>query len=303
MPGPSPEWDEALELAYKLCPFIRFGHYVANESMLEVLAGESSAHVVDLGMSLGLPMGHQWRDLIQRLVDRPGPPMRRIRLTGVGPRAERLESIGDGLVDFARGLGLELEFRAITTSLEDLRPEDVGAEKGEALVVNSVLELHHVVKESRGALNSVLRTVHGLAPRVLVLVEQDVNHNGPFFMGRFMEALHYYSAVFDALDMALPRYDTRRAKMEQFYFAEEIRNIVSCEGPARVERHERADQWRRRMSRAGFQPSPVKMGAQAKGWLGREGEGAHGFTVVEDKGCLTLGWKSKPIVTASCWKC
>ncbi|KAK1295263.1 DELLA protein GAI [Acorus calamus] len=214
MPGPSPEWDEALGLAYKMCLFIRFGHFVANESMLEVLAGESSAHVVDLGMSLGLPMGHQWRDLIQSLVDWPCPPMHRIRLTGVGPRTERLESIGDGLVDFAHGLGLELEFQAIVTNLEGLRPEDVRVEKGEVLVVNSVLELHHVVKESRGALKSMLQTVHRLAPRVLVLVEQDVNNNGPFFMGRFMEAMHYYSVVFDALDMALPRYDTRWAKME-----------------------------------------------------------------------------------------
>lgn len=117
-----------------------------------------------------------------------------------------------------------------------------------------------------------------------------------------MEALHYYSAIFDSLDTMLPKYDTKRAKMEQFYFAEEIKNIVSCEGPARVERHEKVDQWRRRLSRAGFQAAPIKQMAQAKQWLG-ENKAFEGYTIVEDKGSLVLGWKSRPIVAVSCWKC
>ena len=159
-----------------------------------------------------------------------------------------------------------------------------------------------MVKESRGDLNSVLQIIHELSQKVLVLVEQDSSHNGPFFLGRFMEALHYYSAIFDSLDAMLPKYDTRRAKMEQFYFAEEIKNIVSCEGATRVERHERVDQWRRRMSRAGFQVAPIKMMAQAKQWLVKN-QVCDGYTVIEEKGCLVLGWKSKPIIAASCWKC
>ncbi|KAK1387279.1 hypothetical protein POM88_015460 [Heracleum sosnowskyi] len=45
-----------------------------------------------------------------------------------------------------------------------------------------------------------------MSPKYLILVEQDSSHNGPFFLGRFMEALHYYSAIFDSLDTMLPRY-------------------------------------------------------------------------------------------------
>lgn len=117
-----------------------------------------------------------------------------------------------------------------------------------------------------------------------------------------MEALHYYSAIFDSLDTMLPRYDTRRAKVEQFYFADEIKNIVSCEGPPRVERHERVDQWRRRMSRAGFQSVHIKMVNKAKQWLGKR-KVWEGHSVVEEKGCLILGWSLKPIIAVSCWKC
>nr|POE72651.1 putative beta-d-xylosidase 2 [Quercus suber] len=83
--------------------------------------------------------------------------------------------------------------------------------------------------------------------------------------------------------------------MEQFYFAEEIKNIVSCEGSARMERHERVDQWHRRLSLAGFQAVPTKLMAPAKQWL-EQNKTFEGHTIVEDKGCLVLGWKSKPLL-------
>ncbi|KAL6175000.1 hypothetical protein ACLB2K_051643 [Fragaria x ananassa] len=295
--------EEALRLVYEICPHIQFGHFVANSSILEAFEGESFVHVVDLGMTLGLPHGDQWRGLIHSLATHAGqPPVSRLRITGVGLCADRLQIIGEELEAYADSLGLSVEFTCVESNLENLKPEDIKLYEGEVLVVNSILQLHCVVKESRGALNSVLQMIHELSPKVLVLVEQDSSHNGPFFLGRFMEALHYYSAIFDSLDAMLPKYDTRRAKMEQFYFAEEIKNIISCEGPARVERHERVDQWRRRMSRAGFQGAPIKMMAQAKQWLGKN-KVCEGYTVVEEKGCLVLGWKSRPIVAASCWKC
>ncbi|OMP02454.1 Transcription factor GRAS [Corchorus olitorius] len=296
--------EEALCLVYEICPHIQFGHLVANLSILEAFEGESFVHVVDLGMTLGLPHGHQWRHLIQSLANRAGKPPSRLRITAVGLCVDRFQTIGQELEAYAKELelGMEVELGIVESNLENLRPQDIKVLDGEVVVVNSILQLHCVVKESRGALNSVLHMIHQLSPKALVLVEQDSSHNGPFFLGRFMEALHYYSAIFDSLDAMLPKYDTKRAKMEQFYFAEEINNIVSCEGPARVERHERVDQWRRRMSRAGFQAAPLRMLAQAKQWLVKNNV-CQGYTVVEDKGCLVLGWKSKPIVAASCWKC
>ncbi|KAK8484375.1 hypothetical protein V6N13_124480 [Hibiscus sabdariffa] len=295
------ETDEALSLVYDLCPQIQFGHFVANESILEAFEGESYVHVVDLGMTLCMRCSHQWRNLMQSLIHRTGQPLKRLRITGVGTCRERLQAIGDDLKHHAKTLKLNFEFSVVESNLENLKPEDVKTSDEEAIAINSILQLHCAVKESRGALNSVLQKLHKLSPKLLILVEQDSSHNGPFFLGRFMEALHYYSAIFDALDTMLPKYDTRRAKIEQFYFAEEIKNIVSCEGAARFERHERVDQWRRRMSRAGFQPVAMKMALQAKQWLGKL-RVCEGYTIEEDKGCLILGWKSKPIISASCWK-
>uniref|UniRef100_A0A453G3N5 DELLA protein GAI1 n=1 Tax=Aegilops tauschii subsp. strangulata TaxID=200361 RepID=A0A453G3N5_AEGTS len=215
---------------------------------------------------------------------------------------DTMRAVGREIEAYAEELGMCLEFRAVDRTLESLHVDDLCIDAHEAVAINSVLELHCVVKESRGALNSVLQTIRKLSPKAFVLVEQDAGHNGPFFLGRFMEALHYYAALFDALDAALPRYDARRARVEQFHYGAEIRNVVGCEGAARVERHERADQWRRRMSRAGFQSMPIKMAAKAREWL-EENAGGSGYTVAEEKGCLVLGWKGKPVIAASCWKC
>ncbi|KAJ4710928.1 Transcription factor GRAS [Melia azedarach] len=296
------EKAEALSLVYEICPQIQFGHFIANASILEAFEGESLVHVVDLGMTLGLPLGHQWRNLMHSLTNRSGKPPTRLRITGVGNCTERLQSIGDELKGYADSLKLKFEFLIVEKNVETLQAKDINVQNGEVLVINSILHLHCVVKESRGALNSVLQRLNKLSPKVFILAEQDSSHNGPFFLGRFMEALHYYSAIFDSLDAMLPKYDTRRAKMEQFFFAEEIKNIVSCEGPARVERHERVDQWRRRMSRAGFQSVPIRMIIQAKQWL-KKFQICEGYTIIEEKGCLVLGWKSKPIIAVSCWKC
>ena len=255
---------------------------------MEAFEGESSVHVVDLGMTLGLPHGHQWRKLIHSLANRAGKPVNSLRITGVGNCGEPLQAIGYELELYAKSLGLlNFEFLVVESNLETLKPEHFKIVDGEILVINSILQLHCVVKESRGALNSVLQILHELSPKLFVLVEQDSSHNGPFFLGRFMEALHYYSAIFDSLDTMLPRYDTRRAKIEQFFLAEEIKNIVSCEGPARVERHERVDQWHRRMSRAGFQMAPLKMITQAKEWL-RKVNVCEGYTIMEGRAAWFL---------------
>lgn len=152
--------DEALHLVYEMCPQIQFGHFVANALILEAFEGESCVHVVDLGMSLGLPHGHQWRRLIQSLANyRAGrrQTVSRLRITGVGSCSERLQEIGYELDLYAKGLGLNFEFLYVESNLENLKPEDFKILDGEILVINSILQLHCAVKESRGAVSRCYR--------------------------------------------------------------------------------------------------------------------------------------------------
>lgn len=202
----------------------------------------------------------------------------------------------------ATSLGINLEFSMISEPVTPslLTRENLDLREGEALFVNSIMHLHKYVKESRGSLKAILQAIKRLNPTLLTVVEQDASHNGPFFLGRFLESLHYYSAIFDSLEASLPRNSPLRMNIERLHFAEEIRNIVAYEGSDRIERHERAHQWRRQLGRAGFQLVGLKSLSQARMMLSVYG--CDGYTLACEKGCLLLGWKGRPIMLASAWQ-
>ncbi|KAH1238343.1 DELLA protein GAIP [Glycine max] len=159
------------------------------------------------------------------------------------------------------------------------------------------MNLNKYVKESRGYLKEILLSIKKLGPTALTVVEQDTNHNGHFFLGRFLESLHYYSAIFDSLEPSMPRNRQHRMKIERLHFAEEIRNVVAYEGQDRIERHERVDQWRRQLGRAGFQVMPLKCNSQVRMMLSVYD--CDGYTLSSEKGNLLLGWKGRPVIMAS----
>jgi len=292
---------EAFQLLYQTTPYIAFGFMAANEAIFQASQGKSSIHIVDLGMEHTL----QWSSLIRAFALRPeGPPM--LRITGLTHNEDnnnsRLQTCMNVLVEEASSLGMNLEFQTISepASASLLTVENLNLRKGEALFVNSILQLHKYVKESRGHLKEILLSVKKLNPSAFTVVEQDTNHNGPFFLGRFLESLHYYSAIFDSLEACMPRNSHHRMKIERLHFAEEILNIVAYEGPDRVERHERVDQWRRQLGRAGFQVMPLKCTSQVRMMLSVYD--CDGYTLSSEKGNLLLGWKGRPVMMSSAWQ-
>ncbi|KAK7257017.1 hypothetical protein RIF29_30688 [Crotalaria pallida] len=290
---------EAFQLLYQATPYIAFGFMAANEAIFQASQGKCSIHIIDLGMEHTL----QWPSLIRSLASRSeGPP--KLRITGLIGNIDyaKLQISINVLVEEANSLGIPLEIRIIsepaTPSL--LTKEKLNLREGEALFFNSILQMHKYVKESRGYMKSILQSIKKLGPTAVTVVEQDTNHNGPFFLGRFLESLHYYSAIFDSLEASMPRNSQHRMKIERLHFAEEILNIVAYEGPDRMERHERVDQWRRQLGRAGFQVMPLKCTSQARMMLSVYD--CDGYTLSCEKGTLLLGWKGRPIMMASAWQ-
>ncbi|KAJ0978873.1 hypothetical protein J5N97_014347 [Dioscorea zingiberensis] len=55
----------------------------------------------------------------------------------------------------------------------------------------------------------------GLSPKIMVVTEQESNHNGSSMNERFMEALNFYAALFDCLESTLPRPSADRMKVEK----------------------------------------------------------------------------------------
>ncbi|GAV73502.1 GRAS domain-containing protein [Cephalotus follicularis] len=290
---------EAFQLLHRTTPYIAFGFMAANEAICQVAQGKDSLHIIDLGMKLTL----QYPSLIRTLASRPeGAP--KLRITGLtnDQILLELEASLKVLLEDASSLGIDLEFNVISDSPTPslLTRENLKLREGEALFVNSVMHLHKYAKESRGSLKAILQAIKKLGPTLLTVVEQDANHNGPFFLGRFLESLHYYSAVFDSLESSLPRNSPQRMKIERHHYAEEICNIVAREGSDRIERHERAEQWRRQLGRAGFQVMAFKCMSQARMMLSVYG--CDGYTLASEKGCLLLGWRGRPIMLASAWQ-
>ncbi|KAI3753986.1 hypothetical protein L2E82_26063 [Cichorium intybus] len=288
---------QAFHLLHQMTPYISFGFMVANDAISQAAQGKDQIHIIDLGMKHTL----QWPSLIRTLSS-----AKLIRITGIlGEHGEttELESEMEAVVAGANSVGVEVQFRLIPGPATPamLTRENLRIKEGEPLFVNSILHLHTYVKESRGSLKTILQAIKKLGPTLLTVVEQDANHNGPFFLGRFLESLHYYSAIFDSLEARMGRNSVERMKIERNHFAEEIRNIVAYEGTERVERHERADQWRRQLGRAGFQLVAGMKDRQVK--LMKSLGGGDGYTVGNDqKGNVLLGWKGRPIMLAAAWQ-
>ncbi|KAK5842475.1 DELLA protein GAIP-B-like [Gossypium arboreum] len=286
---------------YETCPYLKFAHFTANQAILEAFEGKKRVHVIDFSMNQGM----QWPALMQALALRVGGPPA-FRLTGIGPpshdNSDHLQEVGCKLAQFAKKIHVEFEYRGfvansladLDASMLDLRPSEV-----EAVAVNSVFELHKLLARP-GAIDKVFSVVKQMKPELVTIVEQEANHNGPVFLDRFTESLHFYSTLFDSLEGSVSSQDK---VMSEVYLGKQICNVVACEGVDRIERHESLTQWRNRLSTAGF--SPVHLGSNAfkqASMLLALFAGGDGYGVEENNGCLMLGWHNRPLITTSAWK-
>ncbi|KAF8675889.1 hypothetical protein HU200_047385 [Digitaria exilis] len=292
---------------YEAGPYLKFAHFTANQAILEAVHGCAHVHIIDFNLMQGL----QWPALIQALALRPGGPPS-LRLTGIGPPSppgrDDLRDVGVRLADLARSVRVHFSFRGVAANrLDEVRPWMLQVSQGEAVAVNSVLQLHRLVADNSddppaaAPIDAVLECVASLRPRVFAVVEQEADHNKAGFLDRFTEALFYYSAVFDSLDVASGGGGAVDAAAEA-YLEREICDIVCGEGSERRERHEPLRRWRDRLGRAGLAGVPLGANAlrQARMLVGLfSGEG---HCVEEADGCLTLGWHGRPLFSASAWR-
>ncbi|KAJ6426123.1 hypothetical protein OIU84_026665 [Salix udensis] len=255
--------------------------------------GEDRVHVIDFDIMQGL----QWPGLFHILASRP-KKIRSMRITGFGSSSELLESTGRRLADFASSLGLPFEFHPLEGKIGNVTDlSQLGVRPREAIVVHW---MHHCLYDVTGSDLGTLKLLTLLRPKLITTVEQDLSHGGSF-LGRFVEALHYYSALFDALGDGFGVDSVERHMVEQQLFGCEIRNIVAVGGPKRTG-EVKVERWGDELRRVGF--GPVSLGgspaAQASLLLGMFPW--KGYTLVEENGCLKLGWKDLSLLTASAWR-
>ncbi|EFJ32527.1 GRAS family protein [Selaginella moellendorffii] len=281
----------AFQVFNSLCPLVKFSHFTANQAILEALDGEDSVHILDLDVMQGL----QWPALFHILASRPrGPP--RVRLTGLGACSDTLEQTGKRLSEFAASLGLPFEFHGVADKIGNLDPLKLGVRRNEALAVHC---LHHSLYDITGSDVKALALLRQLRPKIITTVEQDLSHSGSF-LHRFVEALHYYSALFDSLGASLPEDNTERHVVEQQLLSCEIKNILAVGGPARTG-EEKFGSWREEFQGAGFRAVALGGNASAQASLLLGMFPCEGFALVEDGELLKLAWKDMCLLTASAW--
>ncbi|XP_065862530.1 scarecrow-like protein 21 isoform X1 [Euphorbia lathyris] len=293
-----------MHILYEVCPYFKFGYMSANGAIADAMRNESRVHIIDFQIA----QGSQWITLIQALASRPGGPPK-IRITGIDDstsayaRGGGLDIVGKRLSRLAESCKVPFEFHAASVSAPEIQLENLVIRPGEAIAVNFALTLHHMPDESVGTQNHrdrILRLVKSLSPKVVTLIEQESNTNTAPFVPRFVEVLNYYLAIFESIDVTLPREHKERVNVEQHCLAREVVNVVACEGAERVERHEVFGKWRSRFSMAGFTPYPLSsfVNFTIKTLLESY---SNKYTLEERDGALYLGWMNRPLIVSCAW--
>ncbi|WZZ03417.1 hypothetical protein YC2023_089338 [Brassica napus] len=246
-------------LLHEVCPYFKFGYMSANGAIAEAMKDEERIHIIDFEIG----EGSQWVALIQAFAARPGGAPN-IRIT----------------------------FHPVSVSSCEVEAENLDVRIGEALGVNFAYMLHHLPDESVSTENhrdGVLRIVKSLSPKVVTLVEKECNTNTSPFLPWFLETLSYYTAMFESIDVILPRNHKERINVEQHCLESNVVNIIACEGAESIERHELLGKWKSRFSMAGFEPYPLSsvVSATIRALLK---DYNNGYGIEERDGALYLGW-------------
>jgi hypothetical protein len=294
----------AYQVLMRATPIVRFGYATANQALDQALDDAPAVHLIDIGIGSGA----QWLTFFPLLAARRRIPA--VRLTGIDlpyPGSDpdaRLRAAGEVLGRQARQLGIPFAFQAVAAPVEDVDFAPLAARPGEVLAVNAAFALHHIPADDASAdadrnRDAVLRRLAALRPRRLTLVEPNAEHNALSFLPRVSESLVHYLTVFDALGTQLPEDSPERAVLERAFFGREILNIVSGEGPQRVERHEHRWSWNRRLRGQGF--GEVDCASLADG-VRHALDLSSPWAVTADSGALLLSWRHIPLLAASAWR-
>lgn len=308
--GPAADDFEALQSSYlslnQITPFIRFSHLTANQAILEAIEGQQSIHILDFDTMQGV----QWPPLMQAIAERSDPsnPPPMIRITGTGQDLDTLGRTGERLQKFAHSLGLKFQFCPLHLLLNDPSsvashlPSAVALLPNETLAVNCVLFLHRLLKDDSRDARLFLRTIKAMNPKVVTVAEREANHNHPFFLQRFVQALDYYTALFDSLEATLPPNSRERLAVEQAWFGREIVDIVASEGDERRQRHVRFETWVEMLKSSGFTSVPLSPFAlsQAKLLL-RLHYPSEGYQLQILNDSFFLGWQNQALFSVSSW--
>lgn len=294
----------AFQLMQDMSPYVKFGHFTANQAILEAVTQHRRVHIVDYDIMEGI----QWASLMQALVSRKnGPPAPHLRITALSRGGNGRRSIGTiqetgrRLTAFATSIGQPFSFHQCRLdSDETFRPSSLKLVRGEALIFNCMLHLPHFSYRAPESVASFLSGAKTLNPRLVTLVEEELGPIGDQgFVSRFIDSLHHYSALYDSLEAGFPMQRRARALVERVFLGPRI--VWSLGRIYRTRGDEEGGSWREWLGATGFRPVDISFAnhCQAKLLLGLFNDGYRVEELASNR--LVLGWKSRRLLSASIW--
>ncbi|XP_057874053.1 protein SHORT-ROOT [Cryptomeria japonica] len=279
-------------------PWTTFGHVAANGAILEALEGEMKLHIIDMSNTFCT----QWPTLLEALATRSDETPH-LRLTSVVTSKEAaaikvMKEIGHRMEKFARLMGVPFEFSVVHHHhLQRFDLETVRIRPDEALAINCIHSLQRVSNPGR---DSILSTFQCMNPKIVTVVEDEMDLTSDDFLDCFSECLRFFSLFFESLEESFSRTSNERLMLERTS-ARSMVNILACEDSDVCERREKAVQWASRLRDAGFVPATFSDDVvdDVRALLKRYKEGwAH----CGNSDGIFLTWKEQCVIWASAWK-
>ncbi|PKA59517.1 Nodulation-signaling pathway 2 protein [Apostasia shenzhenica] len=305
---------EAFRLLEDMSPYVKFGHFTANQAILEAVAGERRLHIVDYDVMEGA----QWPSLMQALMSRndglPTPRLKITAVTGSGRcrrSAATVQETGRRLAGFAASIGLPFSFCLCRLDYDEtFRPATVKTVKGEAVVLNCVINPPHLPHHAAASVGSFLAGATELGARLVTIVEEEASAaaaggggdgGDEGFTARFLDELQRYSAILDSLEAGFPMQDRARRVVEKVILGPRIAGAVGRAYRQRVEGEMAAKGWSERVEAAGFRRVGLSFFnlCQARLLLGLFNDGYRVEEEAPNK--LVLCWKSCRLFSTSVW--
>ncbi|KAK1399509.1 scarecrow-like protein 8 [Heracleum sosnowskyi] len=296
----------SIQMLYEVSPCFKLGFMAANLAILEAVPDDENnvkLHVIDFDIG----QAGQYVHLLHALAaKRSATKSISLKITTFLDHAADLKTVGDGLKVLASKVGVNLNFRVMNLRINEFDIESFGLEDDEILAVNFAFRLYKLPDESVSTENlrdELLRRVKNLSPKVVTLVEKEMNANTASFVARVNETCGYYGALFESLDATVPRNKVERVKIEEG-LSRKMCNSVACEGRDRVERCEVLGKWRARMRMAGFEEKRLsqKLGESLRVKLNSGTRVNPGFTIKDEAGAISFGWMGRTLTVASAWR-
>ncbi|CAN1828755.1 Protein NODULATION SIGNALING PATHWAY 2 [Linum perenne] len=194
--GSSVSSSPAFHILQELSPYIKFGHFAANQAILEATVDNRSIHVVDFDINEGL----QWPPLMADLVAAGNRYVSIVRVVGANTNESTVHQTGRRLKEYADSINLTFEFDAIHMGELDT----IQVDPGRALITNCMIHQLHSPNRNFTLVNTFLTSSVMLSPRLVVLVEEELFNFSKIipttsFSEFFCEAIDHYSAISESL--------------------------------------------------------------------------------------------------------